>query len=228
MRTVATIFLLLIAQHCFGQTPSAPITTPKTKCPDVPAIKNPVKNAEAPAGTADLNSVIATVQAALKCYEDNRGAGEEALPHLQQAVFDFKTTTGKIGGIDVNFFIFKIKASKEKDTTNEISFTYTLPKPKPSAYIKARKPPQPLADAIVADMQSAAAAIKDEATLGKLRFNRLSLVLQFGVQFDGSVGVNVPVQLVTLGASGEYKKNEVQTVTLTFAEPELPATKGQP
>jgi hypothetical protein len=227
MKTVATICLLLIAPYCFGQTPSAVDTTPKTKCPDVPAIKNPVKNAEAPAGTADLNSVIATVQAALKCYEDNRGSGPDGLPHLQQAVFDFKTTTGKIGGIDVNFFIFKIKASKEKDTTNQISFTYTLPKPKPSL-IKAKIPPQPLADAIVADMQSAAAAIKDAATLGKLNFNKLSLVLQFGVQFDGSVGINVPIQLVTLGASGEYKKNEVQTVTLTFAEPEPPVTKVQP
>lgn len=71
-------------------------------------------------------------------------------------------------------------------------------------------------------MQSAAAAIKDAATLGKLNFNKLSLVLQFGVQFDGNVGVNVPIQLVTLGASGEYKKNEVQTVTLMFAEPESP------
>jgi hypothetical protein len=227
MKVVATICLLLIAPYCFGQTPSAVDTTPKTKCPAVPAIKNPVKNAEAPAGTADLNSVIATVQAALKCYEDNRGSGPDGLPHLQQAVFDFKTTTGKIGGIDVNFFIFKIKASKEKDTTNQISFTYTLPKPKPSL-IKAKIPPQPLADAIVADMQSAAAAIKDAATLGKLNFNRLSLVLQFGVQFDGSVGINVPIQLVTLGASGEYKKNEVQTVTLTFAEPEPPVTKVQP
>lgn len=108
-------FLTLDSTLLLRQTPSAVSTIPKTKCPDVPAIKNPVKNAEAPAGTADLNSVIATVRAALKCYEDNRGPGAEALPHLQQAIFDFKTTTGKIGGIDVNFFIFKIKATRSQN-----------------------------------------------------------------------------------------------------------------
>jgi hypothetical protein len=39
------------------------------------------------------------------------------------------------------------------------------------------------------------------------------------VIFDGNVSINVPIQLVTLGASGDYKKNEAQTVTLTFAAP---------
>jgi hypothetical protein len=51
-----------------------------------------------PDGTADLSSVIASVKAALQCYQDNRGGGTDALPKLSSAIFDFKTTTGTVGG----------------------------------------------------------------------------------------------------------------------------------
>lgn len=156
--------------------------------------------------------------AALKCYEDTRGVGPDALPHLQQAQFDFKTTTGKVGGITVSFFVFKLGASKESDTTNQIGFTYSLPKPGGTGHpLKFAKPPQPLADALVADIQSAAAAVKTRAKLDNLTFSKLTITLQYGIQFDGNIAVNVPVQLVTIGASYDGKRNDVQTVTLTFS-----------
>jgi hypothetical protein len=223
MKRTLAVFLLIVPS-CLGQTKSPVTADNSIHCPVATIQTKPIENVDAPKGTADLNSVIASVEAALKCYQDNRGSGPDALPALQQAQFDFKTTTGKVGGITVSFFIFKIGASKEKDVTNQLSFTYVLPPPKPPKgvgieHVVKGIPPQPLADAIVADLQSAAAAVKDGAKLGELAFNKLTVVLQFGVIFDGNVSINVPIQLVTLGASGDYKKNEAQTVTLTFAAP---------
>jgi hypothetical protein len=215
---VLMIFLLSIP-CCLGQGTPATTTSP-TKCP-VPQVTAtvPTDKFEAPAGTADLHSVIISVEAAINCYQTSIGSGPDALPPLKQADFDFKTTTGKIGGISVSFFIFQLKASKEKDTTNEITFTYGLKTSSEGLALKRKAPPIQLADALVSDMQAAAAAVKDAAKLGKLNFNQLKVVLQFGIQFEGNVAINAPVQIVTLGASGDYKKNEVQSVTLTFASP---------
>jgi hypothetical protein len=230
MRKVSFVFLLALlgVSPCFSQASSSATDSSK-KCP-VPQVTPTVSidKIEAPAGTADLHSVIVSVQAALKCYQDNIGSGPDALPPLQKAEFDFKTTTGKIGGISVSFFVFQLKASKEKDTTNEITFSYGLKTQAGGGLALSRKvPPVPLADALVADLQAAAAAVKDAAKLGKLDFNQLKVTLQFGIQFDGTVGINVPIHLVTLGGSGEYKKNEVQSVTLTFAPPAPTTGKKQ-
>jgi hypothetical protein len=219
MKVILPILLSLAAPSLFGQNPTAETTQ---KCP-VPVVQGtvPRDKIEAPAGTADLHSVIVSVEAALKCYQDHIGVGPDALPALQKASFDFKTTTGKIGGVNVSFFVFSLKASKESDRTNEITFTYALPSEQAGgghALLK-KTPPQPLSDAIVKDLQAAAAAVKEAAKLDRLKFNQLNVVITFGIQLDASGGINAPVQLVTLGGNDEYKKNEAQTVTLTFAAP---------
>jgi len=219
---MAALFFLS-GSFCLGQSSSLLVTDTPKKCP-VPVITNkiPTEKIQAPSNTADLNSVIVSVEAALKCYQDNVGVGPDALPKLQKAELDFKTTTGKIGGLSVSIFVFAIKGSKENDVTNEITFTYALKTKEPSGgHALLRKiPPQPLADAIVADLQAAAGAVKESSKLSNLPFNQLKVVLTFGVVLDGSASVNVPVHLVTLGGGGEYKKNEAQTVTLTFAPPD--------
>jgi len=220
---VLAALFLLSSLSCLGQTASSVMTDTPKKFP-VPVItsKLPAEKIQAPSGTADLNSVIVSVEAALKCYQDNVGSGPDALPKLQKAELDFKTTTGKIGGLSVNFFVFAIKGSKENDKTNEITFTYALNTKEPSgghALLK-KIPPQPLADEIAADLQAAAAGVKQSSKLSNLSFSQLKVMLTFGVLLDGSVSVNVPVHLVTLGAGGEYKNNEAQTVTLTFAPPD--------
>jgi hypothetical protein len=214
---VAAIFW--ISSPCVAQQTAAASPGP-THCP-VPQVSGtpPTSAVGAPNGTADLNSVITSVTAALLCYEASRGSGPDALPHLQQAKFDFKTTTAKVGGFTVSFFIFKLGASKESDTTNQLSFTYSLPKPPGTGHaLKIAKPPQPLADALVADMQGAAAAIKTRAKIDNLTFKELTITLQYGIQFDGNIGINVPIQLVTIGANYDSKRNDVQTVTLTFSD----------
>ena len=229
MKIIGLFILWLFSQTCLAQPLSSPVAT-IAHCP-VAGGSKPASTqlVDAPPNTADLDSVLAAVSAALKCYQDNRGEGPDALPPLQQAQFDFKTTTGKVGGLTVSFFIFKFGASVESDTANQLSFVYALPNTGGEGHaLKIEKPPQPLADALVADMQSAAAAVKLRAQLDKLTSKKLSVTLQYGILFDGNVGVNVPIQLVTVGANYDRKRNDVQTVTLTFSNPDSSANKKNP
>jgi hypothetical protein len=221
MKYLVLVAALLLTTPCFGQSAATSGATKKT-CPPPPQTgKQPAEKIETPAGTADLPSVIAAVQAALKCYDDNRGSGQDSLPQLQKAVFDFQTTTGKVGGIELDFFIFKLKASHEKDDMHVTTFTYVRPKPTQGAHpLKTKRDPQLLSDDIVARMQAAALAVKEATKMGDLNFNQLDMKIQFGIKNDGSAAGSVPVPLVTIGPSIDYNKNEVQTVTLSFAKPE--------
>jgi hypothetical protein len=222
LKYLVIVAALLLTTPCFGQSAAASEATQKT-CPAPPQMgKQPMEKIETPAGTADLPSVLAAVQAALKCYEDHRGSGPDSLPELQKAVFDFQTTTGKVGGIELDFFIFKLKASHEKDDMHVTTFTYVRPKPTPGGAhpLKTKRDPQLLSDDIVARMQAAASAVKEATKMGDLNFNQLDMKIQFGIKNDGSAAASVPVQLVTIGPSIDYNKNDVQTVTLSFAKPE--------
>jgi len=222
MKRLLLLLVVLAATPCFGQSGAASNPTQST-CP-LPANNSHAQAAlkvETPAGTSDLPSVIAAVQAALKCYDDKRGSGPDSLPLLQKAVFDFQTTTGKVGGVELDFFIFKLKASHEKDNTHVTTFTYTRPKPKTGAHpLKTKRSPELLSDDIVGRMQAAAKAINEVSKMGDLDFNQVDVKIQFGIKNDGSATASMPVQLVTIGPNIDFNKNDVQTVTLTFAKPE--------
>lgn len=223
MRHLVLAVGMLITTLCFGQSNAANGSTANTCKP--PSTSNPLAQAalmiETPAGTADLPSVISAVQTALKCYDDHRGTGPDSLPLLQKAVFDFQTTTGKVGGIELDFFVFKLKATHERDDTHVTTFTYARPKPKQGVHpLKTKQAPVLLSDDIVARMQAAATAINEAAKMGDLDFNQLDVKIQFGIKNDGSAAASVPVQLVTIGPSIDYNKTDVQTVTLSFAKPE--------
>ncbi len=171
-----------------------------------------------PKDTVDLNSVIKQVTSALNDYQNNLGGGADALPPLASAEFDFKTTVGTTVGGSINILIFKFGASHERDVVNDVTFTYSLPKPpKAAATAHAKKPPT-LEDELAKTIQAAAAAVKTAGTLGKLNFSKLAVTLQYGVKWDGNGGVNIPVSLVTIGVSGDVNKNTVQSVKLTFGQ----------
>lgn len=215
MRKLVLLVSMLAAFPCFAQAPSPDAVTPKS-CPAPSVTKTQSKEkVEQPDGTADLPSVIAAVQAAIKCYQDNAGVGPDALPTLQKAVFDFQTTTGKVGGINVSFFIFKIQAQHENDATRDTSFTYSR-KTGGGQPLRTKTPYQPLSDALVSSMQTAAAAVKSASTMADLKFSELTMKVEFGIKFQGNVALSAPVELVTLGPNVQYNKNEVQSVTLTF------------
>lgn len=173
-----------------------------------------------PPNTVDLNTVIKQVKAAVDEYQKNRGSGPDALPPLSAAEFDFRTTTGTVGGLAINLFIFKIGASREKDVVNDVTYTYTLPKPKPPSGVGVlrNQKPIPLTEALAQSIQNAATTLKNAGSLGELNFSKLTVAIQYGVTWDGNGGVNIPIQLVTLGLNVDKNKNSVQAVRLVFGE----------
>src|SRR5215472_269667 len=134
-----------------------------------------------PPNTVDLNAVIKQVKAAVDKYQENRGSGPDALPPLSAAEFDFKTTTGTVGGLTINLFIFKIGASREKDVVNDVTYTYTLPKPKPGVGVSRNQKPIPLTEALAQSIQNAATTLKNAGSLGELNFSKLTVTIQYGV-----------------------------------------------
>jgi hypothetical protein len=173
--------------------------------------------AASPNDVAPLNLIIAQVKAAMDEYQKSRGGGPDALPPLSSAEFEFKTTTATTVGGTVNLFIFKFGASHENDVTNDVTYSYSLPKP-PIGASSPKKPPVPLKDALTQAMQSAAAAVKTSGNLGKLNFSKLTVNLQYGVKWDVSGGGSFQFSFVTVGLSGDKNKNTVQSVKLVFGQ----------
>lgn len=174
--------------------------------------------ASQPQDVAPLELVIAQVKAALDEYQRNLGGGADALPPLSSAEFDFKTTTGKTAGFTINLLIFKFGTSHENDEVNDVTYTYTVPKPSTPPGLSALKKPPELKDELAKTIQSAAKAVKTSGTLGKLNFSKLTVNLQYGVTWDINASGNFQFTLVTAGVSGDKKKNTVQSVKLVFGQ----------
>lgn len=181
---------------------------------------------EQPKNTADLPSVVRTVEQALKCYQALSGEKDpmhpEGLPRLNTVEMDFKTTTGTTVGLTFAIFVFKISGSRETDVTDDLKFTYSVPRklqfPKTLGFVKPT--PAPLYEELVKDVQAAArAALAQSDALG-IPLNKVSISVSYGIKFDGNLSLNAPVQLVTVGGNGDYNKNNTQTVTLSFEEPD--------
>jgi hypothetical protein len=171
--------------------------------------------------TADLPSVVQTVEQALQCYQALTQQSDplqpKGLPKLSSVVMDFKTTTGETVGASFSFFIFKIGGSREKDVTDDISFTYSVPKPAPP--VRGAKPkPATLYDELVKEVQAAARAAQAQSTALGMPLSKVSISISFGIKFDGNVSINAPVQLITIGGNGDYNKNNTQTLQLTFGQ----------
>src|SRR5690349_15810036 len=178
---------------------------------------------EQPAGTADLAAVVQLVDHALKCYQalskDLDPLQPKGLPKISSAVMDFKTTTGKTVGFSFSIFIFKVGASREKDVTDEVSFTYSIPKViLPPTQGLAKPAPVDLFKELVKEVAAAASAAQTQSTALGLPLSKVQIQISYGIKFDGNVGVSVPISLVTVGGNGDYNKNNTQTITLTFGQ----------
>lgn len=167
-----------------------------------------------------LDKVIAQVQDALNEYQNNLGTGDYQLPPLSSAEFDFKTTTGKIGGVNITLLIFKFGASHEKDAVNDVTYTYAPPPPPPPPHgaLASSQPPPSLKDQLAQTIQSAAKAVQGSSTAGGLSFSKLTVNLQYGVKWDVNGAGSYTISLVTIGVSGDYNKNTVQSVKLVFGK----------
>lgn len=175
--------------------------------------------------TVPLEQVIVVTEMALNDYqaqaEASHGTANE-LPPLATADFDFKTVVDLKGGGGINLFVFTLGATKDKQTTTDLDFQYV---PHPVAEIGASafgKDTKTLYQAIVDTLTEAskeiAKANEDTAAPGKpsLDLCQLSITLSFGVTTDIQGGVKVPFQLITVSASLDRSKNNVQQVKLVF------------
>jgi hypothetical protein len=173
-----------------------------------------------PTEAAPLELVVSQVKEALLQYQSSLGSGPDSLPPLSKAEFNFKTTTATTANGSINLFVFKIGGSHENDVVNDVTYVYAVPKPKKSEAQAARAPGKKKSvdfkTALVETIQSAARAVKTTTSLGKLPFSQLAVNLQYGVKWDGNIGVNVPIHLVTVGLGGDKSKNTIQSVKLTF------------
>jgi hypothetical protein len=177
---------------------------------------------EQPKNTADLPSVVRTVEQALKCYQALSGEKDpthpKGLPMLSTVEMDFKTTAGTTTGLAFSIFVFKVGASRERDVTDELKFTYSVPKKLqlPKTLGLVRPSPATLYEELVKEVQAGArAALAQSEALG-MPLNKVSISVSYGIKFDGNLSLNAPVQLVTIGGNGDYNKNNTQTITLSF------------
>jgi len=202
MKQIPILFLALLVTY--GQCSSAQSQT-------VPVAK--------PNDAAPLNLVIEQVKAALLEYQTNRGGGADTLPPLSSAEFDFKTTTAMVEGGTVNLLIFKFGTSHEDDAINDVTYTYSLPKPTSAPGTRApRKKPPLLRDQLAQAIQSAAAAVKTAGPVGDLKFSKLTVNLSYGVKWDINGSEGFQFSLVTVGVNGDANKNTVQAVKITFGQ----------
>jgi hypothetical protein len=177
-----------------------------------------------PAGTADLPTVVQMVEQALKCYQalskDIDPLQPKGLPKISSAVLDFKTTTGKTVGFSFSIFVFKIGASREKDVTDDLSFTYSVPKQVglPPTKGFAKPAPVDLFAELVKEVAAAASAAQAQSTALGMPLSKVSITVAYGIKFDANASLNLPVSLVTIGGNGDYNKNNTQTITLTFGQ----------
>jgi hypothetical protein len=175
-------------------------------------------NPKTPSDPGALPAVIQQVTGALQEYQDSRGSGPDALPPLAQAQFDFKTTIKTSGGFTLNLFVFKFGTTHENDQTNDVEFTYALPKPKSMRSMTSQAPSTQLKDVLAQTIQSAALSVKNGGKVAGLPLNSLKVTLSFAVDWNVDGGGQVTYSIVTAGLNASKDKNSIQTVVLTFAQ----------
>ncbi|HXQ25077.1 MAG TPA: hypothetical protein VN822_01600 [Candidatus Acidoferrales bacterium] len=227
MRGAALIVGFLIASTaCLAQQQKTVTgdfcSEPKLAAPAPAYEKKNVQNQ--PAGTADLPTVVQMVDQALKCYQalskEMDPLQPKGLPKISSAVLDFKTTTGKTVGFSFSIFVFKVGASRENDVTDDLSFTYSVPKQVALPAVKGLAKPAPvdLFKELVKEVAAAASAAQAQSTALGMPLSKVAITVAYGIKFDANASLNAPISLVTIGANGDYNKNNTQTITLTFGQ----------
>jgi len=197
-----------------------PSTTPT---PPADAKKKPKVKAADAKKMMVLSRVVCEVEHALDAYQQSEDVEDKGvLPKLASADFDFKTVVDTKGGVTINFLIFKFGGTVEKQDTNDVDFQY-VPKSLLRTALEGGRA-KSLQQELIDTIRAAAQAIVEQSkmpTPGKdpLVFKQLSVTISYGVTWDVSGGINAPISFVTLGATLDHSKNNVQSVKLVFAPP---------
>ena len=194
--------LLLVPLLAFAFKPPQPTDKKSSPAPEVP-----------------LSLVAAQVVKTLDTF--NASADSQALPKLSKVVFDFNATGSKNVGISFNILIFRAGVNREADTSNEVTFTYTVPTPPSEAGAlgpKSQAASHDFSEALLATLQAAAAQAKQTQSIAGAKFTDLTITLSYGVVWDTSGGGDGTINLITLDGSVDRKRSDVQTLTLTFGQ----------
>ena len=189
---------------------------------------------------APLGLVMYEVQDTLHRFNDSVKDGGADLPQIMSAEFDFKVSTATVVGVKVNLWILTLGGSLEKDHVNDVTFTYARPAPpkqtlsplsfgpasdffKKIADLFTKKkqepPPARLSDELLATIQAAAIAAKNEFKIDNVVFDKkVTVQIQFGVKLDAQASASIPVYALVVGPSIDRNANVTQSVKLVFGK----------
>lgn len=228
----AAMFLFLPIIACAVDQPTSPCTV---AAPSIPSPTSPSESKDKKKDKKSKNKnnnnlmllsrVVCEVEQALDAYQQSDDVDKGVLPKLATADFDFKTVVDTKGGPTINLFIFKFGATVEKQDTNEVDFQYVPKSLLKTAFEGGRT--KSLQQELLDTIRSAAKAIVEQTkdpTPAKdpLVFKQLSVTISYGVTWDINGGINAPISLVTLGASIDHSKNNVQQVKVVYSPPQKP------
>jgi hypothetical protein len=176
--------------------------------------------------TVKLSDVIAATESALNDYQSYAESPQgikDGIPPLATADFDFKTVVDLKGGPSVKLFIFTLGATWDKQTTNDLDFQYSphVESKSETFAFNGTEAPKTLYQSIIDTLTASAKEIQKaqdaQATEpNKLDLCQLTLALSFGVTTDIQGSAEVPFQIVTVSASLDRSKQNVQQVKLAF------------
>jgi hypothetical protein len=181
--------------------------------------------------TVPLARVICEVEQALDDYQDEVTTplkpASDMLPGLATADMDFKTVVDTKGGISFSFLLFKFGVTHDNQATNDLDFIYEPKSRHRTGNAHGFQKVEPFQPKLVETIKAAARAIQDQRSAVQtskdpLVLKQFSVTLAFSVTWDGSAGATGPIELVTIGGTYERSRNDVQTVKLTFADPDKP------
>lgn len=175
---------------------------------DVDAKKTPIP----------LCLVAKKVALTLDQYNNDPNTLKGAVPGLSRADFDFKTVSSTTGGFKFSILIFSIGGSHQSSSTNDVTFSYVVPPPsRISAHAKAHD----FSKDLIETLQEAGQQINLTQSVGAAKFKTLTVTLAYGVTWDFSGSVALPISLVTAGGTLDHNRNDTQTIKLTFENPSV-------
>jgi len=181
----------------------------------------PTKEKTKASDPVPLCLVAAKIKLALDDYNIQAEKESKFLPPLAKAEFDFKVVRSTSGGPKISFLIFAIGTTKQVDSTDEVTFSYEVPKKPPieseAAFADREKSPD-FSKELIETLEAAAEQVAQTKNVGQAQFKTVVVNLAYAVKWDFSAGVTVPIQLVTIGGSFDRNKTTTQSVKLTFAE----------
>lgn len=172
---------------------------------------------------APLGLVVCEVENALNAYQQSDDVDSKLLPAIATADLDFKTVVDNKGQLGVGLFFVKLLGgSVDKQKTDEVDFQY-VPKSLLKTGFEARRAAT-FQEELIAVIKNAAKAVKEQESLptspnikDPLVLKQLTVTVSFGVTTTGTIGLAIPIHIVTLTAELDHTKNAVNSVKLVFA-----------